>query len=69
MDIELYLVGIKYERISSWLGASNPLPNFERLLYKRFGNTGNWILQNENYIRFKSTPGSSLWLHGISTPS
>jgi hypothetical protein len=69
VDIENYLVGIEYEKISSWLGAADPLPKFERLLYKRLRNTGNWILQNEDYIRFKSTPGSSLWLHGIRTPS
>lgn len=49
-----------------WMSAA-PYSDHQRALQKkRTGDTGLWLLDTPKYIDWKTTPGSLLWLPGIS---
>jgi hypothetical protein len=54
------------EKIRSWLSPADPEVNYMRALRMRHSGSGAWFLQSQEYIQWKSSPKSSLWLHGLA---
>jgi hypothetical protein len=55
----------KLEKIQKWLSAADPSSNYEQALKQRQNNTGLWLLNSDQYRKWKTEPASFLWLHGI----
>jgi hypothetical protein len=55
----------KLEKIQKWLSAADPSSNYEQALKQRQNNTGFWLLNSDQYRKWKTEPASFLWLHGI----
>jgi hypothetical protein len=53
------------ERILNWLKTCDPSTNHAAARQKHEPTTGNWFIQSAAFTTWKSTPKSSLWLHGI----
>ncbi|CAI6339356.1 unnamed protein product [Periconia digitata] len=53
------------ERIRRWLSAPDPSSNYQRALKQRQESTGLWFLENDQYVEWKTTAASFVWLHGI----
>ncbi|OCL07885.1 hypothetical protein AOQ84DRAFT_267871, partial [Glonium stellatum] len=53
------------QQICSWLAAPNPSSNQNDAQSRRAPNTGKWCIESPQFIKWKTTPGSILWLHGI----
>ena len=47
-----------------WLSAPDPTSNYHRGCRSRQANTGIWFIKSKEYIRWKGSSGSMLWLHG-----
>lgn len=58
-------IGELRERIHRWLDPPDPSTNYNKALKARFADTGSWFTQSDTFTRWKTTPGSFLWLHGI----
>jgi hypothetical protein len=54
------------DRIQSWLIPADPYINLKRALKTRHSGSGAWFLKNEQYLQWKSSFKSSLWLHGLA---
>jgi hypothetical protein len=54
------------DRIQSWLIPANPYINLNRALKTRHAGSGAWFLRNEQYLQWRSSLKSSLWLHGLA---
>lgn len=54
------------DRIQSWLFPADPYINLKRALNTRHPGSGAWFLQDEQYLQWKSSLKSSLWLHGLA---
>ncbi|KZP02615.1 hypothetical protein FIBSPDRAFT_905682, partial [Athelia psychrophila] len=50
--------------IYEWLGAPDSSGNFHAAREKHHGNTGSWFLGGEEYVKWKETPDSTLWVYG-----
>ncbi len=57
----------RYEdQIEKWLSPADPSTNYNEALKKRHIGTGQWLLQDARYSRWKEAPSRSfLWLNGI----
>ncbi|KZP17116.1 hypothetical protein FIBSPDRAFT_894522 [Athelia psychrophila] len=55
--------------IYEWLGAPDSSGNFHAARDKHHGNTGTWFLEGEQYVKWKETPDSTLWVYGTPEPS
>ncbi|KAF4923619.1 Vegetative incompatibility protein HET-E-1 [Colletotrichum fructicola] len=53
------------EEIVTWLGAPNPSGNQRDAFEQRHIGTGKWLLESEEYTRWKAAPASSFWLYGM----
>ncbi|KZP17157.1 ankyrin [Athelia psychrophila] len=51
-------------RVYEWLGAPDSSGNFHAAREKHHGNTGSWFLEGEEYVKWKETPDSTLWVYG-----
>ena len=49
----------------SWLSAPDPSVNLNDAYKKRKAGTGSWLLESKQYLDWKTTSDSFLWLHGI----
>lgn len=56
----------QYNEIKLWLNPTDPSTNFNEAKKLRHQGSGAWILENPVFSRWKSQPGSFLWLHGMS---
>lgn len=50
--------------ICKWLSAPDPSSNYDRGRRSRQANTGFWFIKSEDYLRWKKSNASMLWLHG-----
>jgi hypothetical protein len=55
----------KFERIRSWLCASDPSINHNKALQQRHGGSGKWFIQSQAFTSFKQGDLPFLWLNGI----
>jgi hypothetical protein len=53
------------EKIQKWLSPVDPSTNYQKALKQRQANTGLWFLKSDRYAKWKTEPGSFLWLYGI----
>ncbi|KAH8882915.1 purine and uridine phosphorylase [Thozetella sp. PMI_491] len=53
------------DQIEKWLSPADPSTNYNESLKKRHRGTGQWLLQDARYSRWKKEPSSFLWLNGI----
>ncbi|GKT48796.1 vegetative incompatibility protein HET-E-1 [Colletotrichum spaethianum] len=54
-----------FQEVMKWLAPPDPSTNDNKALQQRHEGTGQWLLDSEEYSKWKNTPKSSLWLHGI----
>ncbi|KAI3336945.1 hypothetical protein HD806DRAFT_23229 [Xylariaceae sp. AK1471] len=54
-----------FDRIKAWFSPPDPSTNFNSAAETRHEGSGNWFLQHERYLNWKSSRNSVLWLHGI----
>lgn len=52
-------------KLSTWIDAPDPSTNYAAACKRRQPGTGMWLLQDQRFIDWKSSPGSRLWLYGI----
>ncbi len=57
--------GINVDKLRPWLSAPDPSINYHRALKQRQAETGLWLLEGEQYKRWRSSEASKLWLYGI----
>ena len=50
--------------VERWLAAPNPETNFQSGKDQREPGTGQWLVESETYLRWKSSVTRHLWLHG-----
>ncbi|KIX05451.1 uncharacterized protein Z518_06323 [Rhinocladiella mackenziei CBS 650.93] len=50
--------------LSQWLGLPDPSPNYHAALRKRHPRTGLWLLNGQDFLDWKSSTSSLMWLHG-----
>ncbi|KZP17123.1 hypothetical protein FIBSPDRAFT_830929 [Athelia psychrophila] len=51
-------------RIYEWLGAPDSSGNLHAARERHHGNTGTWFLEGEQYVKWKETTDSTLWVYG-----
>lgn len=59
-----YAVHIVVNKIWKWLDAPDKSGNFQAAREKHHKQTGNWFFEGVEYIRWKKTPDSALWVYG-----
>ncbi|OAG13220.1 HET-domain-containing protein [Alternaria alternata] len=52
-------------KIRSWLSAPDPSTNYHKAHKQRQAETGVWLLEGEQFTRWKERAASRLWLYGI----
>ncbi|KAI2483800.1 RNA helicase domain containing protein [Pyrenophora tritici-repentis] len=55
----------KLSKIRSWLSALDPSINYHKAHKQRQAETGVWLLEGEQFTRWKESAASRLWLYGI----
>lgn len=56
------------EKILHWVSAAEPEQKHHDVRIQRMDGTGEWLLQDKKFQRWRDEPGSSnnvLWCHGI----
>ncbi|WQF89312.1 Putative NACHT nucleoside triphosphatase, P-loop containing nucleoside triphosphate hydrolase [Colletotrichum destructivum] len=56
---------LHFGEVMKWLVPPDPSTNNNKALQQRHEGTGQWFLESDEYFKWKTTPKSSLWLHGI----
>ena len=54
----------KEEVIYRWLAAPDTSGNYNSAREKHHATTGAWLIEGEQFVRWKETPGSALWIYG-----
>ncbi|KAJ4300817.1 hypothetical protein N0V90_002905 [Kalmusia sp. IMI 367209] len=52
-------------KICNWLSAPDPSTNYHKAHKQRQAETGIWLVEGEQFTRWKSSAASRLWLYGI----
>ncbi|OWY44641.1 HET-like protein [Alternaria alternata] len=55
----------KLGKIRSWLSAPDPSTNYHKAHKQRQAKTGVWLLEGEQFTRWRERAASRLWLYGI----
>lgn len=53
------------DKIKQWLSPPDPSTNLNQAKAMRFGTTGSWFLESQEFEEWKSGSRQCLWLHGI----
>ncbi|KAF3925411.1 Ankyrin-1 [Arthrobotrys entomopaga] len=56
---------IKKDDISRWLSPPDPSINHTKALQQRHENSGAWLLERDEFLRWRTQQNSFLWLYGI----
>jgi hypothetical protein len=64
-DIEDVAIRQKRDQMKNWLSPPDPSTNYNKALQQRQQGTGMWLLQSDEFTRWKTRQNSLLWLHGI----
>ncbi|KAF3317194.1 hypothetical protein TWF173_000440 [Orbilia oligospora] len=51
--------------IKAWLSPSDCSTNYNKAIRQRHKGTGSWLLESDNFGKWKTDRNSFLWLHGI----
>ncbi|KAF3276933.1 hypothetical protein TWF970_006102 [Orbilia oligospora] len=51
--------------IKAWLSPSDCSTNYNKAIRQRHKGTGSWLLESDNFDKWKTDRNSFLWLHGI----
>ncbi|KAF7311737.1 ANK-REP-REGION domain-containing protein [Mycena indigotica] len=51
--------------VTQWISPINFFPRHQAIAETRQDNTGDWLLEHPDFLKWKSTPGSRLWCTGI----
>ncbi|ETS84698.1 hypothetical protein PFICI_02723 [Pestalotiopsis fici W106-1] len=54
-----------FDKIRKWLSPPDPSTNFNKAREQHYEKTGQWFLDSEVYIKWKTERNSFLWLQGI----
>jgi hypothetical protein len=54
------------KKLQNWLSPTDPCTIYKRALKTRHPGSGTWFLQSPQYLQWKSSSKSSLWLHGFA---
>ncbi|KAK1641297.1 hypothetical protein BDP81DRAFT_131052 [Colletotrichum phormii] len=54
-----------FQELIKWLSPPDPSTNYNKASRQRHERTGQWFLESKEYSKWKKSPKSSLWLHGI----
>ncbi|KAI3326599.1 purine and uridine phosphorylase [Xylariaceae sp. AK1471] len=65
-NVDNLAVQQRQQKINAWLSPSDPSTNYYNARKQRHARSGQWFLQSEEYITWKSKQNSFLWLNGIS---
>jgi hypothetical protein len=57
--------GERLGKICNWLSAPDPSTNYHKAHKQRQAETGLWLLEGEQFTRWKASAASRLWLYGI----
>ncbi|KAF7973986.1 hypothetical protein HWV62_13589 [Athelia sp. TMB] len=57
-------ITIPEEKIYQWLAAPDTSGNYNAAREKHHDSTGAWFLEGEEFVHWKETPGSALWING-----
>lgn len=55
----------RLQKIQAWLSAPDPSNNLNKAREQRHQGTGQWFLDSEEYMKWKTDRNSFLWLNGI----
>lgn len=55
---------LEYEKACAWLSAPNPFTEYNKGIKEHHRGTGAWFLDSEAFETWKSSPGSTCWIHG-----
>ncbi|KAF2440363.1 HET-domain-containing protein, partial [Karstenula rhodostoma CBS 690.94] len=55
----------RLRKICNWLSAPDPSANYHKAHKQRQAGTGIWLVEGEQFTRWKASAASRLWLHGI----
>ena len=64
-DFEAIHESEERQQVMTWLSAPDPSPNQRISRSKMQDGTGLWLINSQEFVHWKSIPGSLLWLHGI----
>ena len=62
---EMIPLDTRKERFRLWLAAPDPSSNHHIARQKHQQGTGKWLVEGNQFERWKTLSGSILWLHGI----
>ncbi|KAL5371605.1 hypothetical protein DPSP01_014146 [Paraphaeosphaeria sporulosa] len=62
---EIEETGDRLGKICDWLSAPEPSTNYEKAHRQRQAETGLWLIEGEQFRRWKANAASRLWLYGI----
>jgi hypothetical protein len=51
--------------MDQWLSAPDPSNTHNRLQEEHHEGTGNWLFETKDFMTWRDTPGSMLWIKGI----
>jgi hypothetical protein len=54
----------EYRKIAAWLSAADPWTNHESTRQRYENSTGEWLLQSDQYQKWKLGKGSHVWMYG-----
>ncbi|KAH9876213.1 hypothetical protein J1614_004092, partial [Plenodomus biglobosus] len=55
----------RLSKMASWLSAPDPSTNYHKAHKQRQAETGLWLLESANFVEWKESAASPLWLYGI----
>lgn len=55
----------RLSKMTSWLSAPDPSTNYHKAHKQRQAETGLWLLESANFMEWKESAASPLWLYGI----
>ncbi|ETW75451.1 hypothetical protein HETIRDRAFT_331283, partial [Heterobasidion irregulare TC 32-1] len=55
------------KKVQKWLAPLDPSTNHNNALELRHSETGKWLIDGDQYVSWKQTPRSFLWIHGRRT--
>ncbi|PKK48454.1 hypothetical protein CI102_7274 [Trichoderma harzianum] len=64
-DVQTLKTSDHLRELRRWLSPPNASENYNNGIKLRHGDSGQWLLQSEEYSSWKSQPNSFLWLQGI----
>jgi ankyrin repeat protein len=56
---------LQHEKVRQWLVPPDPSVNHNKALKQRHEGSGIWLLEGDQFLKWKTQPKSFLWLHGI----